>query len=82
MELEIKPDNPWLQKLVEFQKFLVNLSGGRFPVGNSLMRGPLDLLAALRGQENMCLDLYDCPEKMDAALDRIVDLRSRSSGLR
>jgi len=73
-ELSIAADNPWLLKLLEYQEFLVKLSNGRFPVSNSLMRGPLDLLAAVRGPQQMCLDLYDCPEDLGAALQHLTDL--------
>ena len=73
-ELKIEPSNRWLAKLLEFSSFLVKLSDGRFPVSNSLMRGPLDLLAAARGSERMCLDLYDRPGEIDGALERLTDI--------
>jgi hypothetical protein len=38
------------------------------------MRGPLDLLAAVRGSEQMCLDLYDCPDEVGSALQHLTDL--------
>lgn len=74
IEYEIQPNNPWLNKLIEYQQFLVHLSNGRFPVANSLMRGPLDLLGAVRGSERMCLDVYDRPDALGAPLQRLTDL--------
>lgn len=74
IEMEIQPDNPWLTKLIEYQQFLVKLSNGRFPVANSLMRGPLDLLGAVRGSERMCLDVYDRPDELGAPLQHLTDL--------
>jgi hypothetical protein len=61
--------SPWLAKLLEFVQGLVDLSAGRFPVAMCLQRGPLDVAAALRGQDQICLDLYDHPEQMRDLLD-------------
>ena len=58
----------WLERLVEFTRWLVRLSDGRFPVALSLMRGPADLLAAARGAERSIYDLYDYPEDTRQAL--------------
>jgi len=73
-EIELKPDNPWLERLLAFTDWLVELSDGRFPVALSLMRGPLDLLSAVRGPERMCLDLFDYPEQLHSALDRLTSI--------
>jgi len=73
-EIELKPGNPWLERLLEFTDWLVELSDGRFPVAVSLMRGPLDLLSAVRGPERMCLDLFDYPEQLDGVLDRLTNI--------
>lgn len=72
--LTLSPDNPWLQKLKEFTVVLGQHSGGRYAVGTTLMRGPSDMLAALRGHTNLALDLYDCPEKVEAAAQRVADV--------
>ena len=67
-------DRAWLDKLVEFTQWLVRLSDGRFPVSLSLMRGPADLLAAVRGTEQAIYDLIDFPEKVDRLLQFLTDL--------
>jgi hypothetical protein len=61
----VTPANPWLAKLLEFTEGLAALSAGRFPVALALMRGPLDLLSALRGPERMVFDLFDEPQAVD-----------------
>ena len=68
------PRLDWLAKLVEFTEWLVSLAGGRFPVSVSLMRGPTDVLAAMRGAQNSVLDLMDTPEAVTRALSWIADL--------
>jgi len=71
-ELTINQD--WLDKLVGFTRWLVELSGGRFPVALCLMRGPADLLAALRGAERSVYDLIDHPEQVGRALQTLTDI--------
>lgn len=71
-ELMINQD--WLDKLVGFTRWLVDLSAGRFPVALCLMRGPADLLAAVRGAERSIYDLIDYPEQVDRALQILTDI--------
>jgi len=68
------PDNPWMRKLIEFTRVLVELSNGRFPVALPQMRGPLDTLAALRTPERMCLDFYDDPDSVHQILGELSQL--------
>lgn len=58
------PDNPWYQKLLELVRVLVAQAGGRYPVTQTVMRGPADLAVAMRGHAQLCLDLYDAPERV------------------
>ena len=67
-------DRAWLEKLVEFTQWLVQLSDGRFPVALSLMRGPADLLSAVRGAEKAIYDLYDFPAEVGHLLEQLTDL--------
>jgi len=67
-------DCDWLEKLLEFVRKLVALSAGRFPVALSLMRGPADLLAAVRGAERSIYDLVDRPDAVHRLLGRLTDL--------
>ena len=68
------PENPWLRKLIEFTKAMVNCSSGRFAVALPQMRGPLDTLAAMRGAQRMCLDLLEQPEETVRLLNELTDL--------
>ncbi len=63
----------WLELLVEFTRWLVKLSDGRFPVAVSLMRGPADLLAAMRGVQTSIYDLFDYTDQVDRALKALTD---------
>ncbi len=70
----LEPRMDWLAKLVEFTDWLVALSDGRFPVAVSLMRGPADVLAAVRGAQNSVLDLMDNPRAVVPVLERVTDI--------
>ncbi|MCL5096724.1 MAG: hypothetical protein M1608_04195 [Candidatus Omnitrophica bacterium] len=57
-------DNPWTRKLLELLQALASHSNGRFPCTPTLMRGVADMCAALRGPNNLALDLFDCPDRV------------------
>ena len=62
-------ENPWMQKLLELERALVEHSGGRYPVAPTLMRGPSDMLAAMRGAAQLPLDLLDSPDLTRRAIE-------------
>lgn len=66
--------NPWMDKLTEITNWLIDYSANRFPVSVSLLRGPSDILSALRGPAQMCLDLVDFPDLMLKILEQLTDL--------
>lgn len=59
--LNLSKDNPWRKKYLEFVKALQDRYGNRYPVGQPILRGTSDMVAALRGSQRMIFDLYDCP---------------------
>ena len=66
--------NSWYLKLLELTDALVRHAHGRYPVTQTLMRGPADLAVALRGHERFCLDLYDQPEPAGQLAQRCTDI--------
>jgi len=72
--IRFDPGNPWLRKLLEFTRAMVQASNGRFPVALPQMRGPLDALAALRGAEQMSFDLLERPNEVRRILDELTTL--------
>jgi len=64
-------DNPWVQKLMEYTLSLVDFAAGRFPVCLPVMHGPLDVLAAMRTSERMCLDIYEHPTEVFQTLGEL-----------
>ena len=74
-------NNIWLEKLLEFTGWLVELSAGRFPVSVSLLRGPSDLLSAVRTPSQMCIDFIDHPDLVLEAMERVTTAWIRAACL-
>jgi hypothetical protein len=72
--LHFDAGNPWLRKLVEFTRAMVEFAAGRFPIALPQMRGPLDTVAAMRTPHRMSLDLIDCPDQVFKILGELTDL--------
>ena len=70
----LTPDREWLDKLDDFVDFLAVRAGGRYPVGQPLMRGPVDMMASALGHERMCLTFLESPEWADAFLEVCADV--------
>jgi hypothetical protein len=66
--------NPWTRKLLELMQALLKHSRGRFQVSPTLMRGPADILAAMRGATQLPLDMLDTPERVGPALERCAEI--------
>jgi len=62
-------EHAWGRKLLELMAALVKHSQGNYQVSPALMRGPLDILAALRGSSGLVFDLVDHPGPVEAALE-------------
>ena len=68
------PEGPWGRKLLELMRAVVEHAQGRYPVGATLMRGPADMLAAMRGQSRLPLDFFDCPQTLIRAAEACADV--------
>ena len=60
--------NPWARKLLEMMRVLVEHSKGQYQVSPTLMRGPADILAAMRGATQFAMDFLDRPDLVVTAL--------------
>jgi len=65
--------NQWARKLLELTDALVKHSAGRYPVGQTLMRGVSDVLCAMRGAASFTLDFIDHPEIMQRSVAFCAD---------
>lgn len=58
------PENIWLKRIIELTRMAVEEAKGDFMVGVTDIHSGMDGLVSLRGPAELCMDLYDCPEKI------------------
>ena len=75
----IDPENPWMKKYFHFLELLAEQSAGRFPVGQPIIRGIMDILGAGLGQERLMYALFDTPGEVGACAGRITEALLRLS---
>jgi hypothetical protein len=73
-ELDLSSANPWRRKYLEFVAALHDHYRDRCPVGQPILRGVSDMIAALRGASQMVFDLYDHPEQFGHLAKCCTDL--------
>lgn len=71
--LAFDPANPVWRQLLDLCHNLREAGQGRFVVGIPDLHSHMDALSALRGPQDLCMDLLDCPEEVEAA---VAQLRS------
>ena len=67
-------DDGWFDLLKRLTELLVQRSGGRYAVAQTLMRGPSDLAEAVLGPELMCYSMYDHPLSLRRFLAKVTDV--------
>jgi hypothetical protein len=77
-KLDGSPQNPWRRKYLSFVEVLKAHFGDRVPVGQPILRGVSDMIAALRKTSQMIFDLYDFPAEYKKlgklCTDLLIDL--------
>ena len=72
-DLALSPDNPWYRKYIEFVRVLTEGAGGEYPVGLPILRGPGDVMGALRGHTEAIIGLMENPADSAALAYRAAD---------
>ncbi len=73
-DISLSLENSWFQKLLESIKVLAESSKGRFPLAMPLMRGPVSMLEAVMGVEQLCLGAVDFPQRIKELADQCADV--------
>jgi len=71
--LAFDPNNKWFKIHTEMLRRLKEASGGEFLVNIPDLSENLDIIAALRGPQDMCIDLLDDPDIVE---QRLIDLHN------
>ena len=65
-------DEVWFDTLKRLTELLVQRSGGRYAVAQTLMRGPCDLAEAVLGPELLSFSLYEHQDSLQRFLDEVT----------
>jgi hypothetical protein len=63
-ETPLDDSNPWLRKLKDRIKYFIEKSSGKCAVGVAMLTGPGDIMTALRGSTDICMDFYLYPDEV------------------
>ena len=66
--------NFWWRWVVETTQAAINRWGDQITVATTDLGGNLDILASLRGTQNLLMDLYDAPDEVERAVTKITQL--------
>ncbi|MGL4650241.1 MAG: hypothetical protein ACRC1H_12610, partial [Caldilineaceae bacterium] len=70
--LVLNGQSAYLAKLDELTEMALARASGRYLVGYTDVHPGMDWLAALRGSQDLCFDLYDRPDAVQAALRQVT----------
>lgn len=76
-EFKIREEGPVWRGVLEYADFLKKAGRGKYLVGVCDLHSNMDALSALRGTQDLCLDIPDCPEKIDRAMAEVRKLYPR-----
>jgi hypothetical protein len=71
--IPFQADNPWVIKYLQFIEVYTQAFGDRYPVAQSVIRGPSDLASALMGAEQATMSLATEPREMQQLLEYVTD---------
>ena len=72
-DLALSEESLWYKKYLEFVRELTEGAGGEYPVGLPILRGPGDVMGALRGHTEAIIGLMEDPAESAALADRAAD---------
>jgi 5-methyltetrahydrofolate--homocysteine methyltransferase len=70
-EIRFRKDGYWWKRTVEFGQALRQRCDGKLLIAGPPLAANLDVLAAMRGSQNLLMDLVMCPDAVKRALDAI-----------
>ncbi|MGQ9628817.1 MAG: hypothetical protein ACUVXI_00700 [bacterium] len=70
MELDTRDNSAW-NRMLEYMRFAAKFSEGKFLIGMLDLHSNMDCLSAIRGPENLCVDIIDCPDEVERVLKEV-----------
>lgn len=65
------PHGYWWDAVLSYVSLAREIADEKFGIGVLDLHSNLDCLAAVRGPQNLCMDLVDCPDMIAVAMDRV-----------
>ena len=72
--LKFYPNNRWWELTLQMIERSLESAPGRYFVGLTDLHGGMDALSAMRGREQLCFDLIECPERVKATMEILTSL--------
>ena len=69
LPLQIQADNPLWQRMLEIYRRAADRMAGKMLLASLDLHTNMDILAAVRGPQQLCIDLMDQPEMIDRAME-------------
>jgi len=69
LPLRLKDDHPLWQRMLEFYRRAARAAAGKIAIAPLDLHTNMDLLAAARGPQRLCVDCIERPETIDRAMD-------------
>jgi len=67
------PESEYYQKMIEMMNYALACCEHKFMVGYTDMHPSLDCVAALRGTQTLCMDMYDDPELVEKMVQKCFE---------
>ncbi len=74
LHIALQPGNPWWQRVKDVTQSAVERWGKQLSIGFTDLGGNLDILAHLRGTQQLLFDLLDCPDEVDRLVGHTREL--------
>jgi hypothetical protein len=65
------PHGEWWERMLDLLRVAAEIAEGKFLVGMPDIHSNMDGLSALRGPQDLCIDLFDVPEQIDVAMETV-----------
>lgn len=71
-EIRFQPEGKWWRRTVEFAEALREKCDGKLLIASNTLVANLDALAAVRGAENLLMDMVENPDAVHRALEQVT----------
>lgn len=68
-KLKLDQGNEYFRKLEDMTRYALERCEGKFMVGYTDLHPGMDCAAAWRGTQDLCMDIYDCPEDVSRLME-------------